>query len=117
MLQVSPLSVRSGFPGASSIRRSPTSTPPRWTTTLPPPPISTWPSFRPCAKSPLLAGLTTADLRPELFDKVRRLIVRTNLIDAYDSPLLKQNLLERTMPDKPTSRLQKYRLSEMDPLS
>lgn len=37
---------------------------------------------------------------------------RRRLRDTYISPALADELLERTIPDKPTSRLQKYRLTE-----
>ncbi len=37
---------------------------------------------------------------------------RVHFLKAYLEPLLANSLIERTIPDKPTSRLQKYRLTE-----
>lgn len=37
---------------------------------------------------------------------------RRSLRDTYIDPALADGLVERTIPDKPTSRLQKYRLTE-----
>jgi hypothetical protein len=36
---------------------------------------------------------------------------RTHLREHYIDPALAEGLVERTIPDKPTSRLQKYRLT------
>lgn len=37
---------------------------------------------------------------------------RTHLRERYIDPALADGLVERTIPEKPTSRLQKYRLTE-----
>jgi len=37
---------------------------------------------------------------------------RTKFRNKYINPLLKANILEMTVPDKPNSRLQKYRYAE-----
>ena len=37
---------------------------------------------------------------------------RTHLREHYIDPALADGLVERTIPEKPTSRLQKYRLTE-----
>jgi hypothetical protein len=37
---------------------------------------------------------------------------RTQLRNHYIDPALAADLIERTLPDKPNSRLQKYRLTE-----
>ena len=37
---------------------------------------------------------------------------RVHFLKAYLEPLLADGLIERTIPEKPTSRLQKYRLTD-----
>ena len=39
---------------------------------------------------------------------------RTKFRDKYINPLLKVNILEMTVPDKPNSRLQRYRFNEKE---
>jgi hypothetical protein len=41
-----------------------------------------------------------------------RLKSRNNLVKLYLKPALEAGLIEMTIPDKPNSRLQKYRLTE-----
>jgi ATP-dependent DNA helicase RecG len=42
-----------------------------------------------------------------------RLKDRTHVRERYIEPALEQALIEYTLPDKPNSRLQKYRLTDM----
>lgn len=44
--------------------------------------------------------------------KILELKNRWHLRDMYVSPCLEAGLIERTIPEKPTSRLQKYRLTD-----
>ena len=55
-------------------------------------------SAGPLGNSEILANLGLSD--------------RTHLREHYIDPALAEGLVERTIPDKPTSRLQKYRLTE-----
>lgn len=51
--------------------------------------------------------LSNADIRTRM-----QLKDRAHVREHYIDPGLAQGLIEYTLPDKPTSRLQKYRLSE-----
>jgi len=55
------------------------------------------------------AELSNSDLRERL-----GLMDRTHVREHYIEPALAQGLLEYTIPDKPNSRLQKYRLTAAD---
>ena len=59
----------------------------------------------------LLLLCNKAMSRRELMEGLN-LSSRTNFEKLYLHPALKQKLIERTIPDKPNSRLQKYRLTE-----
>ncbi|MFM8764815.1 MAG: Fic family protein [Spartobacteria bacterium] len=54
-------------------------------------------SMGPLGNSEILRSLTLSD--------------RTHLREHYIDPAIADGLVERTIPDKPTSRLQKYRLT------
>ncbi|MEI6210201.1 MAG: RNA-binding domain-containing protein [bacterium] len=58
----------------------------------------------------LLQAMDGAPSRKELQDKLQ-LKNRTHFVQAVLSPALEADLIERTIPDKPNSRLQKYRLT------
>ena len=53
-------------------------------------------------------ALGNADVRKELGLKDR-----VHMREHYISPALAQGMIERTIPDKPNSRLQKYRLTPL----
>ena len=53
----------------------------------------------------------TAKSRKELMDALQ-LRGRDNFEKLYHLPALEAGLIERTIPDKPNSRLQKYRLTD-----
>jgi predicted transcriptional regulator len=48
--------------------------------------------------------------RQELQKKLN-LLDKMHFLNSYLAPALEQGILERTLPDKPNSRLQKYRLT------
>jgi hypothetical protein len=54
----------------------------------------------------LTGELGNADIRRHL-----KLADRTHVREHYIGPALKQGLIEYTIPDKPRSRLQKYRIT------
>ena len=57
----------------------------------------------------LLGGegeLSNAEIRDRM-----KLADRTHIRERYIDPAVAQGLIEPTVPDKPTSRLQKYRLT------
>lgn len=58
----------------------------------------------------LLIGLTSEASRQQLMD-VLGLRDRKHFADAYLAPALAAGFIEMTIPDKPNSRLQKYRLT------
>jgi len=61
----------------------------------------------------LLAILSDNPLtRTEMMQKLQ-MSHKQNFLLNYIQPALQEGLIERTIPDKPTSRLQKYRLTEM----
>ena len=52
-------------------------------------------------------GLSNAEIRARLGSKDR-----SHLRERYLDPSLAENVVEPTIPDKPSSRLQKYRLTD-----
>jgi hypothetical protein len=59
----------------------------------------------------LLLG-KTADLGAQAVREGLGINDRAHVRNAYINPALEAGLIERTIPDKPNSRLQKYRLTE-----
>jgi ATP-dependent DNA helicase RecG len=59
----------------------------------------------------LVAALTHEMLRSELTAALE-LRDRMHFVQAYLEPALAAGLVEMTIPDKPNSRLQRYRLTE-----
>lgn len=61
----------------------------------------------------LLFALKDGDLPPKVLRLQLGLSRRATFRDSYLLPALEAGLIEPTIPDKPTSRLQRYRLTEM----
>ena len=59
----------------------------------------------------LLLKFTNEDMKTEEIQKVLGLRERRTFFRNYVQPALKLGLIERTIPEKPNSRLQKYRLT------
>jgi predicted HTH transcriptional regulator len=60
----------------------------------------------------LLFALTKDMLRQEIQDKIG-LTNKVHFLQMYLNPAIKQGLIERTIPDKPNSPLQKYRITSL----
>ncbi len=60
---------------------------------------------------PLVDNLNTEKTRAEMMD-ILQLSNQSKNYNAYIKPLLKNGIIEMTEPDKPTSSLQRYRLTE-----
>lgn len=61
----------------------------------------------------LLFALRTSNLGRSELQQLFELKDRKSFSELYISPALDAGLIERTIPDKPNSRLQKYRLTEL----
>ena len=59
-----------------------------------------------------LLSVITSDMDREALQKAVGLQARKNFRLLYLAPALESGLIEMTIPDKPTSRLQKYRLTD-----
>jgi hypothetical protein len=53
------------------------------------------------------------EISPEMIRKKMQLKDRQGVFRNYIQPALKAGLIEMTIPDKPNSRLQKYRLTPL----
>jgi len=60
----------------------------------------------------LLLALRSGEVSPKALRLKLNISHRTFFRNNYLNPALDEGLIELTIPDKPTSRLQKYRLTE-----
>jgi ATP-dependent DNA helicase RecG len=59
-----------------------------------------------------LLSIVKGEMNPAALQETLGLKHRDNFVETYLQPALEAELIEMTFPDKPTSRLQKYRLTD-----